>query len=129
MSIKVEIPELADVVAQHGAGYLLTGSDNGRPHAAQLEFGVSGAELRCVTGRTSVRNATARPAVSILWPPTEPGGYSLIVDGDAQVVDADTGAVVVTATSAVLHRPAPANPGAEGDCASDCAPVSIGGEE
>ncbi|MFV2040193.1 MAG: hypothetical protein ACC660_08110, partial [Acidimicrobiales bacterium] len=55
-------------------------------------------------------------------PPIEPGGYSLIVDGDIAVApSADEGGVgAVTVTKAVLHRPAPvAGPG-DATCGSDC---------
>jgi hypothetical protein len=72
-------------------------------------------------GRRTTSNAIDRPAVSLLWPPIEPGGYSLIVDGEARVTTGPDGAgIVVTPATAVLHRSAAAPEGAAGDCSSDC---------
>ena len=39
----------------------------------------------------------------MLWPPAEPGGYSLIVDGRGQLID---DSLRVVPHRAVLHRPA-----------------------
>jgi hypothetical protein len=83
-------------------------------------------------GRTSVRNAGRRPGVSLLWPPAEPGGYSLIVDGVATAEprdDGEGGRVTLQPTRAVLHRAAVAagaGAGSEADagaCGSDCVPL------
>jgi hypothetical protein len=57
-------------------------------------------------GGRACRNATARPQVTIVFPPApHADGMSLVVDGDA-TVDGDL--VDVVPTWAVLHRPAPA---------------------
>lgn len=103
MSIAVPLEELADRVAERGAGYLLTTAPD-RPHVMHLTFQVDGAELRTTVGRSATRNIEAQPAVTLLWPPEEDGGYSLIVDATA-TVGADSEALI-TATGAVLHRPA-----------------------
>jgi len=132
MSIPVEVEELAETVARYGpATFLLTTSDDGRPHATHVVVDVDGAQLRCPLGRRTARNGTAQPLVSFLWPPTEPGGYSLIVDGEIVVEpavgDGDPHGVI-TATKAVLHRPAPVE-GLEGAedaaCGSDCLTIEI----
>jgi hypothetical protein len=60
--------------------------------------------LRFAAGGRTCRQAVARPAVSVVFPPTADDAFSLVVDGDA-VVDGTT--VVVTPTWAVRHRPAP----------------------
>lgn len=58
--------------------------------------------------------------ITLLWPPSVPGGYSLIVDGTASSETGDSGAVLaVTPTRAVLHRPDRAvTPGSS--CEADC---------
>jgi hypothetical protein len=62
----------------------------------------------------------------LLWPPREPGGYSLIVDGRAEVTDADdsddgTARLLVVPTRALLHRNAdPSTPGSATGCLHDC---------
>jgi len=104
VSIGVAIEDLAGEVARRGPGYLLTTNVESRPHVMHLRFSVDGATLRATIGRSAGRNIGRQPAVTLLWPPQEPGGYSLIVDGTASL-DGES-AVLVTATSAVLHRPA-----------------------
>jgi hypothetical protein len=106
VSIPVALDELRrEAEARRTAPYLLTVADDGRPHAVAVAAAWDGGRLRCEVGRRSGANASARPLISLVWPPDEPGGYSLIVDGTAAHQD---GAVLVEPTSAVLHRPAPA---------------------
>ena len=122
MSIAVDLEALAERVTEYGPHpYLLTTGEDGRPHAVAVTIVVKAGRFEAGVGRRSGSNAAAQPLVSLLWPPVEPGGYSLIVDG-AAVVEADgtnDSVVVVTPSRAVLHRPAP---GAAGG--SDCAPVT-----
>ena len=109
MSIRVEMAELPAEIASRGGGFLLSSVMDSRPHAAHLSFEIAAAdgqvELRASAGRTARGNCQQRPAVTVLWPATEEGGHSLIVDGEARV-DSDEH-IIVTAVSAVLHRPAP----------------------
>jgi hypothetical protein len=122
MSIPVDLTELADTLRDYTAGYLLTVSEEQRPHAVSVRPTFDGQAL-VVDGlgtRTRV-NLEARPDVTVLWPPFEYGGYSLIVDGRATVSDVG---VSVVPEHAVLHRPA--EPGAEKSgtgCAADCVPL------
>ena len=108
MSIPVPLDELAAEVARRGPGYLVTTTEGARPHVVHLRFAVSGVELRAGIGRSAARNIAAAPEVTLLWPPVEDGGFSLIVDATGTVEPApDDGATaVLTATWAVLHRPA-----------------------
>ena len=124
MSIPVELEGLAGAIADRSSTpYLLTSDDFGRPHAVSIVLGWQDAQLVGGCGRSSGRNASARPAVSLLWPPDEPGGYSLIVDADAEVIgEDDERRIVLDPTHAVLHRPV-ANPDPDADCGHDCAPV------
>lgn len=128
MSIPVDVAELARALGDFGAGYLLSTSADGRVKAVTIEPEVvDGALLVTGPGRGSCTNVTAQPSVTALFPPLQPRGYTLLVDGTAEVVGDD---VRLTPTSAVLHRPAshadgPAAPGAGGDgCGHDCAPVT-----
>ncbi len=128
MSVPVPVEKLGDTVARYGAtAYLLTTGDDLRPHATQVVVSAEGGELSCGLGRRTARNGAARPLVSLLWPPDEAGGYSLIVDGDLRVEDADDegGRGIVTATRAVLHRPATAEGTADAACGSDCLQIEI----
>lgn len=125
MSIPVELEGLADAVAERTmAPYLLTSDDDGRPHATAIALRWEGADLVGPCGRSSGRNGTTRPAVSVLWPPNAPGEYSLIVDADMTVDrsgsgDDQTRLARLTPTHAILHRPAEV-PDPNTDCAHDC---------
>jgi hypothetical protein len=72
-------------------------------------------------GNTTGANASARPLVSLVWPPSEPGGHSLIVDATATTAG-DDGRVILEPTRAVLHRTV-ATPNASAAGESDCRPV------
>jgi hypothetical protein len=124
MSIPVELEGLAAAIADRSSTpYLLTSDDVGRPHAVSIDLDWEGAQLMGGCGRSSGRNAGSRSAVSLLWPPDEPGGYSLIVDADAAIEgDDDERKIRLAPTHAVLHRPA-ASPDPTTDCDHDCQPV------
>ena len=121
MSIPVELEGLADAVAARTMGpYLLTSDDDGRPHATAIALRWEDDALVGPCGRSSGRNGTARPAVSLLWPPNSSGEYSLIVDADFTLVESgDTRLARLRPTHAILHRPAEV-PDPTTDCAHDC---------
>jgi hypothetical protein len=127
MSIAVELERVQAEAATRGPAYLLTVTDDGRPHAVAVSVRWDDGAVVMSAGRTSVRNASGRPAVSLLWPPAEDGGYSLIVDGEATAVPdpaGDGGRVSIAVTRAVLHRPASTpGPVEDGACGSDCVPL------
>lgn len=107
MSIKVDLADLADRVRERGAGFLVTTGPDGRPHTTQVVFTIDGQTLRAPAGRKTCRNVAAQPLVALLWPPSTPGDYNLIIDGDASVADLDDdgkGWAVIEATHAILHR-------------------------
>ena len=122
MSIPVSLVRLREAITDFGsAPYLLTVSDDGRPHSVAVPVTWDGDELVMPVGNRTRANATARPLVSLLWSPRERDGYSLIVD--AEVTGAGDGSVVLRPTGAVLHRPAPASDDTSA-CSSDCIPLS-----
>jgi hypothetical protein len=110
MSIAVPIPELFDGLDRWGFCYLLTVSDDERPHLLALRPTVVGdGEHRVLRfdagGGRACRNAAARPAISLVFPPAaDSDGFSLVVDGEATVEGV---LIELRPTWAVLHRPAP----------------------
>jgi hypothetical protein len=108
MSIPVPLPELAGTMARFGsAPYLLTVGADATPHAASVtvEWEPLGAgNLLVGAGRRTAANIRTNEALALLWPPTSPGGYSLIVDGTGSLREEGPHLVVVIKpTSAVLH--------------------------
>jgi hypothetical protein len=125
MSVKVELDELAARLEEHGFAYLVTVSDVGAAHVIAVTPRLIGDGIVVdALGRHSIANATAHPSVTLVWPPTQSGGYSLIVDGIATVGDES---ITVSPTRAVLHRPAPDADGTR--VGNDCQPVSLGTSE
>jgi hypothetical protein len=116
MSIAVELHELREIAAgQAPFAYLLTVSDNASAHAVAIRPVIGDGAITCDAGKSSCANATARPHVSLLWPPATPDDYSLIVDGTATV---DGSTVSIEPTRAVRHRPAPGG-------GNDCVPLDL----
>jgi hypothetical protein len=124
MSIPVELDRLKDETDRYGhLAYLLTAGDDGRPHAVATAVAWDGDRLVATPGNRTRHNAGERPLVSLLWPPAERDGYTLIVDATAEVADRPGGAeVILTPTRGVLHRPG-AIPAARPSCTSDCIPL------
>jgi hypothetical protein len=121
---EVDFERLADALDGYRFAYLVTVDDDYRVHTVTVE-----PELRervmdvGLIGARTRRNVESRSAVTLLWPPREPGGYSLIVDGRAEIADSDddTAALRVVPTRALLHRNAdPSTPGSAKGCLHDC---------
>ena len=123
MSIKVDIDELANALADFSFAYLITVSAEHRAHAIAVQPVLSGGVFDLGTpGATTSRNLDGHPNVTLVWPPREPGGYSLIVDGTATV----GASLTVTPERAVLHRPASGEPAGPTGCPHDCVPLETG---
>ncbi len=110
MSIPVELSELADTLERYPWGYFITVGDAGRAHSLAVATEWRDGVLHVHAGRSSRANVSARPEVTMVFPPSEPGGYSLIVDGVAAVGADEADPVTFAPTHAVLHRPAVGQP-------------------
>lgn len=115
------IRTLAEAISHYGRNaYLLTVAKDG-PHTSNVTIELRGGCIGCNVGVSAGKNITRKPNVSLFWPPTEPGGYALIVNGTATSEHQPTGATMaeIVLTKSVLHRPGP-KPDDDGPCASDC---------
>ena len=119
MTMKVELAELARRVDEYGFAYLVTVGDSSTAHVLAVwpELTPNGLVVDGV-GRHSQENALARSDVTLVWPPTTDGGYTLLVDGTATV---DGTTITVSPTKAILHRPAAGPDGRR--AGSDCVNV------
>lgn len=124
---KVDLQALAAALPDYSFAYLITVNDDYRAHTVTVEPTLRGAVLDIgLIGGGTRKNLAHRSDVTLLWPPHEPGGYSLIVDGDA-IVQADSDDAVqlsVVPTRALLHRDAD-SPGAAKGCLHDCVVFSL----
>lgn len=122
MSVKVDLAQLSDVLADFTLAYLVTVGDDFRAHTVAVDpvltdgvFDVGPA------GRHTSRNLAEHADVTLIWPPSQPGGYTLIVDGRGELVGEQTH---VAPSRAVLHRKAtPESPAAATGCLHDCVPL------
>ncbi len=102
MSIAVPLEELEDKLSEYPWCYLVTSGEE-RPHLLAVKPSILNNGLRFETGHSSRANVVRNPLVVLMFPPGQPDGLSLIVDGEAEV---NGDGVVVKPTWAVLHRSA-----------------------
>ena len=135
---RVDVQRLAAALADFPFAYLITVDDGYRVHTVTVEPQLRGApegpaallDIGLIGGSTR-KNLEGRRDVTLLWPPSEPGGYSLIVDGTAEVTaddaaDAETARLAVMPTRALLHREADSeSPAAAKGCLHDCVVFSL----
>lgn len=122
MSVKVDLDRLADVLGDYAFAYLISVGDDYRAHTVAVDPVLTDGRLDVGTvGRHTRENTERHGDVTIVWPPSDPGGYSLIVDGRAQM-NGET--LTVAPVKAVLHRKASAkSPSTSPDCLHDCVPL------
>lgn len=123
MSIPVDLAALADALRRHHTAYLLTAGED-RPHVAEvfpLPRLVDGILVIDEPGRTARRVLPEYPGVTLMLPPAEAGGYTLLVDGDGRVDE--HGQLRILPHHAVLHRASGHGPQADSDCGNDCRPL------
>ena len=116
------IRTLAEAISHYGRdAYLLTAAKDG-PHTSNVTIELRGDSIGCSLGSSAARNIAQTPNVSLFWPPTEPGGYAMIVNGTAASQHGLSGVTTaeITLTKSVLHRPGPKPNDSDGPCASDC---------
>ena len=116
------IRTLAEAISHYDReAYLLTVAKDG-PHTSNVTIELRGGCIGCNVGVSAAKNIAHQPNVSLFWPPTEPGGYALIINGTAASEHRLTGVMTaeISITKSVLHRPGPKPDGSDGPCASDC---------
>lgn len=124
---KVDLKRLAIALLDYSFGYLITVGDDYRVHTVTVApvLGEAVLDVGLIGGRTR-SNLAHRNTVTLLWPPPTPGGYSLIVEGCAELSapGAETTRLGVVPTRALLHREADSGAAAPG-CRHDCVVFSL----
>lgn len=114
MSHRVDPTDLAAEATPRGdTPYLLYAGRNGTARVnhvhAIVETSDAGTVVICTgIGRGVHSHVESGGPLSLLWPATESGAFSLIADGNGVLVE---DALHLTITDAVLHRPAPVDGG------------------
>ncbi len=124
MSVKVDLDQLAGALDGYTFAYLVTVDDGYHAHTVAVEPVLADGviDVGPVGGGTR-KNLAQHDGVTLVWPPSQPGGYTMIVDGTGQPTDADTTLHVVP-SRAVLHRKAtPDSPATRPGCLHDCVPL------
>lgn len=104
MSVKVDLAELARVLADFDTAYLISVGGTGRAKVISIKLRVDGDTLTALNdSRGTAANLAENAGVTVLCPPREPGGLSLLVDGTASTEDEG---FRIVAEHAILHRPA-----------------------
>ena len=122
MSVKVDLDQLAGALEDFTFAHLVTVGDDYRAHTVAVEpvFADGVINVGPVGGGTR-RNLAQHDGVTLVWPPSQPGDYTLIVDGRAEVTD---DGLTVVPTRAVLHRRATSDSAATSpDGLHDCLPL------
>ena len=82
MSVKVDLDKLADALADFTFAYLITVGDDYRAHTVAVSpVFADGVFVVGTVGKHTRANVSEREDVTVIWPPREDGGYTLIVDG------------------------------------------------
>jgi hypothetical protein len=135
---KVDLKRLAAALPDYPFAYLITVDDGYRVHTVTVEpvlrdrpDGPEGpraiVDVGLIGGRTR-ENVAHRSDVTLLWPPRDSGGYSLIVDGRAEATESGSATVRlgVVPTRALLHRDADRDaPDTAKGCLHDCVVFSL----
>ena len=101
MSVVVDLGDLPERLREFDRGYLLTSHDGVVKAVSVRAVAQDGTLLVATPGRGSVANVGTNPAVTLLFPPLENPGMTLLVDGTGAPEGDD---VRVTPTGAVLHK-------------------------
>jgi hypothetical protein len=127
MSINPTLPQLAETLARYRFAYLVTIGNDARTHVVPVHPVFAGNILSVHgLGRKTQAHMTTQRLVTLVWPPTDPSDYSLIIDGVGALGDDE---LAVTPTRAVLHRPAQRQIPTTGQgCQSDCVELPTAAE-
>jgi hypothetical protein len=121
MSVQVDIDRLSDELTNFTFAYLVTVGDDYHAHTVAVEPVLADGVIDVgPVGGSTRRNVIAHSGVTLVWPPSEPGGHSLIVDGEGRP---DDDALTVLPSRAVLHRKAAPGVATKPGCKDDCLPL------
>lgn len=108
MAKTVDLTRLAEMLRDYRFAYFITVDDDYRAHTTTVTPTYESGLLDVgPVGRHGRANLSERRGVTLVWPGSEVGDYSLIIDGQAELSEDPTDPVRVRPTRALLHRLAP----------------------
>ncbi len=114
MGAQVDLDRLADALGDYDFAYLVTVTEDYRVRAVEVNPTYDeGVFDVAPVGEHTRANLSRHATATLIYPPRHPGGYSLIVDANAE--NNATGPVRLIPTRALLHRPVTAD-GPASDC-------------
>ena len=107
MSIKVTIEDIDKRLAEYGnSAFVVTMTEAGKAKIVHSVISLEDNCLICSPGKGTLKNLADSSSVSLIFPPHSDDGFSMIIDGDGQILDPEKGSIKVKITGSVLHRPA-----------------------
>ncbi len=122
MSVKVDLDQLADALTDYTFAYLVTVDDGYKAHTVAVDPVLADGVIDVgPVGGSTRRNLTAHSDVTLVWPPAQRGGYTLIVDGKGRPAEADSACGSCPAARSCIGRRlrGRTKPG----CKDDCVPL------
>ncbi|KRF20654.1 hypothetical protein ASG90_18990 [Nocardioides sp. Soil797] len=83
MSILVDLTRLAATLQDFGSGFLVTTGEDGRAKVVTVDPEVEAGAIMLPPSKGSARNLAMHSAATLVFPPLQAKGYTLLVDGDA----------------------------------------------
>lgn len=126
-----DLNRLTENLADRKLAYLTTVDAESRVHTVPVtpQFSAGVVRIGSIGGTTTRANLAQNRHVSVLWPPSKDGDYTVITDGRADVSGADGGRINVQLApeSAILIRlatpQAPSTTACEHECVNLMLPV------
>jgi hypothetical protein len=107
MSIKVTIEDIDKRLDEYGnSAFVVTMAEEGKAKIVHSFISLEDDCLICSPGKGTLKNLADSSSVSLIFPPHSDGGFSMIIDGDGQILDPEKGSIKVKINGGVLHRPA-----------------------
>ena len=107
MSFKVTIEDIDKRFAEYGnSAFVVTMTEAGKAKIVHSVISLEDDCLICSPGKGTLKNLADSSSVSLIFPPHSDDGFSMIIDGDGQILDPEKGSIKVKITGGVLHRPA-----------------------
>lgn len=107
MSVKVTSQDLEKLLKDYGnSAFVVTVAKNLRAKVVHSPIFLEEDFFICTPGEGTLNNLNDNRSITLIFPPYSEGGFSMIIDGDGEVIDPEEGTIKISFINGVLHRPA-----------------------